>query len=496
MFCALAALLLVAAIGANGSDPSPPRYQFRLGEELVYELAGREDLLEDPETQDRRYETRARWSVYPVRRNDDGSWRLVVRTWVKLLRFDREEGDGESLGAWKDEPFVRLEHEFYSYCDLSPDGAYAENPTLGYSYIFALVPELLFVPLPQARAGEEPLPRTSPSTGNSYALRWGPAAAQRSLTGSLKRPLSDNYESSVHLKIDFDATAGRIVQIVETNESNYQQTPSRTRITYRLAEVIEHTPEWSEKFAQATDDYFAAHNRWAEAIQAATKSRTAAASKRLLDEARSRLVEQRTAIDLEEVGATMDGLIALHDREMKWIVEGAADREALLAQPPVDWTTTNLAGEPRRRTDFSGKVVLLDFWYRGCGHCILALPKVKAIYERYKSEDVVVLGVSNDRDLADARFVMETYAVPYECVRNILPSQADTETPNGDEEGLSGKPANRISSEYKVNGWPTFIVLDQSGRVAEVVSGNADDLVDQLSGVIDGLLDNAGSHEK
>lgn len=64
------------------------------------------------------------------------------------------------------------------------------------------------------------------------------------------------------------------------------------------------------------------------------------------------------------------------------------------------WVSTNLVGEPRRRTDYIGKVVILDFWYRGCGHCFLALPKVKALHAKYKDRGVVVMGAPMVPDAA------------------------------------------------------------------------------------------------
>ncbi len=119
---------------------------------------------------------------------------------------------------------------------------------------------------------------------------------------------------------------------------------------------------------------------------------------------------------------------------------------------------------------------------------MLALPKVKALHAKYKDQGVVVLGVNNDRELEDAHHVVNTFSIPYESVRNVMtPTSENDAEPTGDKDS-SEQSEQRVSSEYNVSGWPTFIVLDQTGRVAEVVSGNADDLVEHLSQVIDNLL--------
>jgi len=51
-----------------------------------------------------------------------------------------------------------------------------------------------------------------------------------------------------------------------------------------------------------------------------------------------------------------------------------------------DGTTVNLK-------DLKGKVVLLDFWYRGCVHCVKAIPDLIALQEEFKG-DLVIIGIN------------------------------------------------------------------------------------------------------
>ena len=36
-------------------------------------------------------------------------------------------------------------------------------------------------------------------------------------------------------------------------------------------------------------------------------------------------------------------------------------------------------GKTVKLADFKGKVIVLDFWYRGCGWCIMAMPQIKEV---------------------------------------------------------------------------------------------------------------------
>jgi thiol-disulfide isomerase/thioredoxin len=456
-----------------------------VGEELVYELVSTEDLLKKNEEADRRYETKAQWNVYPIRQNADGSWRLVVRTWVKLLSYDREKADSGKLGDWKQEPYVRLENSFLGYCDLKTDGSYEANPTLGQNYLFGLLPELLFTPLPSAIS----TPRTAQVSGTTYNLQvqsTGDGSAR--LVGSLVRTTSVNYEATHKLDIDFDTAAGRVKEIAETTKSDWAAHPSHSRTTYRLVEVAQHSPEWMAKFEAAATTYFQHRNAWWEHKSQASKARSKDACRKLASEARERIVQGQVNVELAEVRLAYDGLVALHDREVEWDIEAAAEREKLYAKPPVDWETTNLVGEARSRANYRGKVVILDFWYRSCGHCILALPKVKALHFKYKDRGVVVLGVNNDADLEDAHHVVNSFSIPYDSVRNVMTPTSNTRAEATDEKEISVPTERRISTEYGVSTWPTFVVLDQTGRVADVVSGNAEDLEEHVSQVVEKLL--------
>ncbi len=70
---------------------------------------------------------------------------------------------------------------------------------------------------------------------------------------------------------------------------------------------------------------------------------------------------------------------------------GALPVEGMM--PPLDGATQWLNSEPLTREGLRGKVVLVDFWTYSCINCIRALPYVKAWYEKYRDQGLVVIGV-------------------------------------------------------------------------------------------------------
>ena len=65
-----------------------------------------------------------------------------------------------------------------------------------------------------------------------------------------------------------------------------------------------------------------------------------------------------------------------------------------VGEEAADADMYDLEGKVHRLAEFRGKYILLDFWSRGCGPCIMSQPELKEISEMYKDslEDEYVIG--------------------------------------------------------------------------------------------------------
>jgi peroxiredoxin len=87
------------------------------------------------------------------------------------------------------------------------------------------------------------------------------------------------------------------------------------------------------------------------------------------------------------------------------------NREAsqLVGQPAPDFTLYDLNGNEVRLSDFRGKPVVLNFWATWCGPCRVEIPHVNVLYDKYKAQGLVVIGVNDEPDHATVRSFAEQH---------------------------------------------------------------------------------------
>jgi cytochrome c biogenesis protein CcmG/thiol:disulfide interchange protein DsbE len=62
------------------------------------------------------------------------------------------------------------------------------------------------------------------------------------------------------------------------------------------------------------------------------------------------------------------------------------------------FTVKDMNGTDVRLADFTGKAILLNYWATWCGPCKVEIPAFVELYDKYKDQGFVILGVSTDDD--------------------------------------------------------------------------------------------------
>jgi peroxiredoxin len=232
---------------------------------------------------------------------------------------------------------------------------------------------------------------------------------------------------------------------------------------WSVTSVKRHGPAWAGVFAREQELLFAAR-RGGLAISAAISARPRDAAALLANSKKAMegvLVNCQTAEAQEMCQHYLEHLKADEEYYL-----GQAEKFAeLLDRPAPSWETTDWDGKKYALADFQGKVVVLDFWYRGCGWCIRSMPQVKQLHEEFKDQGVAVLGMCADDEEENARFVTDYLNLDYPTLKG---------------EGLQEK--------YGDGGWPTLVLIDQQGVVRRLHIGYSPTLREELAAEVKALL--------
>src|SRR3970040_516629 len=73
---------------------------------------------------------------------------------------------------------------------------------------------------------------------------------------------------------------------------------------------------------------------------------------------------------------------------------------AIRGKPAAEFALPDLKGQTRKLADFSGKVLLVNFWATWCSPCLIELPWFVEFQKQYGPQGLEVIAISLDEDAA------------------------------------------------------------------------------------------------
>lgn len=136
----------------------------------------------------------------------------------------------------------------------------------------------------------------------------------------------------------------------------------------------------------------------------------------------------------------------------------------------IDFTTlsaTPLAQKSPQFTDLKGKIVLVDFWASWCAPCKEALPHYNKIYDKYKDQGVVFLGINEDDDNKERDSFLKEHPASF-------PIYADED--------------KKMAKKFKIAALPTLFIFDRDLKLVSISRGFNEKEVSPLEKTIQDLL--------
>jgi cytochrome c biogenesis protein CcmG/thiol:disulfide interchange protein DsbE len=117
-----------------------------------------------------------------------------------------------------------------------------------------------------------------------------------------------------------------------------------------------------------------------------------------------------------------------------------------------DFELKSLAGERVKLSDLRGQAVLINLWATWCPPCREEMPTLEKMYNEYKDQGFVVLGVNmtHQDDTQAVGLFVEKYGLTFPILL--------------DETGV-------VANTYQMKSLPSSFFINRDGIVAEVVIG-------------------------
>ncbi|MFT4155764.1 TlpA family protein disulfide reductase [Parafilimonas sp.] len=117
-------------------------------------------------------------------------------------------------------------------------------------------------------------------------------------------------------------------------------------------------------------------------------------------------------------------------------------------------------------SDFKGKVILLDFWIKNCGPCIQSVPHLNKLEAKFKNEKFSVISINSYDTKSDISWFCNKFKTAYTVL-------------------LNGK---EVADKYGINGYPTFVIIDKTGKIIYTQVGYGPSVQSAIEQVIHNAL--------
>ena len=164
----------------------------------------------------------------------------------------------------------------------------------------------------------------------------------------------------------------------------------------------------------------------------------------------------------------LQGLIAVLTAALIFVVyDSVRERNVVVGDTAPGFKIVTDNGRTMTRSDFCGKILVLNFWATWCPPCLEELPSLNAFHKRMAASGVVVLGVSVDKNDQQYKAFLKRNGVAFETGRD-----PDANTP----------------ADYGTFKYPETYIISPDGKVIEKVISNRNWVNDPIYERLKGLL--------
>jgi len=122
------------------------------------------------------------------------------------------------------------------------------------------------------------------------------------------------------------------------------------------------------------------------------------------------------------------------------------------AEAPA-FSVQDVQGKAQKLMNFKNRVVLLDFWFTGCGACKMIHPYLDSIAQHFKGRAFSIISISID--IEKNMWLKSVREGKYSSIDNM----------NVYTNGLGDK--HSVIADYFVDSYPTLILIDKNSKIMD-----------------------------
>ncbi len=149
------------------------------------------------------------------------------------------------------------------------------------------------------------------------------------------------------------------------------------------------------------------------------------------------------------------------------VVDAMRERIVEAGDKAPNFSIATDTGRTVTRSDFGGKLLVLNFWATWCAPCVEEVPSLDRLSKQFAGSGLVVLGVSVDRNEKLYHNFLQRTHVSFETARD---------------------PEENISASYGTYKYPETYIIDQQGRVVAKIIGSRNWTSPDMVNMIKSLL--------